>query len=621
MSQPVTQQPVTQQPDPYAEFGGSTTPAPTATPSPNTGSDPYAEFGGSVTPPTTGTNAPTTPLNSPDPNARFAVSGVGTISAPEQPKSFMGRYAKWLENVSDDIKYGTDHTGVGSVLKSLGAHGVYRGAPEAVGDFMASLPLGILKSQKGQAELTPQVLGGEKGHTWQGVKDLVGGGLQATQIPAAFVAPEESALSKEGLLSDAANAAGRATTEAAAAPKVAGVTHVYNAATGEVEAVPKPAAVPKPGIVKQVLQGKKVAQPGAQSAVREAVQTGVTTANDATAAREAAQSNVKIPDAYKDLVNEAMNQEPAWTPEKAQPIVKALGDDFEVKGSVGEGKSTNNDLDIWQKNGDISAAADALKKNGFKYSHDTPHGEVWTKGDQNIDLWDSAHEPKPGFGPDIPESEPAPVANKRSSAVGNNAPLVKGNTTILDDHLDTLAGNEKAAYKRMDDTAGFDVKALKDKLKTDKYNLKQLGSSDPDKTGRLVEAINDSTDRIAEANEKMKAAGIDPDEADALHQQRMAGEDFKKVLTTYTNADGSVNVKGLLRGSKQLRFSQYGDRLEQLTGSSDAADKFINQLDAMDKLGAHAIKAQKIAKMIGWGLAIPTGLKVAGSIAHDVLVP
>ena len=53
----MSSQPVTQRPDPYAEFGGSATPAPTATPSPNTGSDPYAEFGGSVTPPTTGTNA------------------------------------------------------------------------------------------------------------------------------------------------------------------------------------------------------------------------------------------------------------------------------------------------------------------------------------------------------------------------------------------------------------------------------------------------------------------------------------------------------------------------------------------------------------------------------------
>ena len=615
MSQPVTQQPVTQQPvtqpDPYAEFGGSTTPAPTATPSPNTGSDPYAEFGGSVTPPTTGATGTTPPVD----------------------------YTERLHQIEQQPFSGSAWNRVKQVGETL----------SAAADVLASNTLDAVKGAVHALNPNPQTPEELKARTYgtglgamyvyrmlNGLSPIARAAIHPTEIAKAIhdinASKDPTGTYLEIARDTALKGAGQALTAigtegvvkggVAAAPKIAeGVTHIFRPETGEVEAVPKPAAVPKTGIVKQVLQGKKVAQPGAQSAVREAVQTGVTTANDATAAREAAQSNVKIPDAYKDLVNEAMNQEPAWTPEKAQPIVKALGDDFEVKGSVGEGKSTNNDLDIWQKNGDISAAADALKKNGFKYSHDTPHGEVWTKGDQNIDLWDSAHEPKPGFGPDIPESEPAPVANKRSSAVGNNAPLVKGNTTILDDHLDTLAENEKATYKRMDDTAGFDVKALKDKLKIDKYNLKQLGSSDPDKVGRLVEAINDSTDRIAEANEKMKAAGIDPDEADALHQQRMAGEDFKKVLTTYTNADGSVNVKGLLRGSKQLRFSQYGDRLEQLTGSSDAADKFINQLDAMDKLGAHAIKAQKIAKMIGWGLAIPTGLKVAGSIAHDVLVP
>ena len=250
MSSQRPSQPVTQQPDPYAEFGGSTTPAPTATPSPNTGSDPYAEFGGNVTPPTTG--ATPQPLNSPDPNARFAVSGVGTISAPEQPKSFMGRYAKWLENVSDDIKYGTDHTGVGSVLKSLGAHGVYRGAPEAVGDFMASLPLGILKAQKGSAELTPQVLGGEKGHTWQGVKDLVGGGLQAVQIPASFAGPEVSA---------------------------AEMPDAITAATGKVE---------------NVLRG---GQPGMQGAIRNAAQTGEDLAEARSAAVRAAEpTRVHPPD-------------------------------------------------------------------------------------------------------------------------------------------------------------------------------------------------------------------------------------------------------------------------------------------------------------------------------------
>ena len=376
------------------------------------------------------------------------------------------------------------------------------------------------------------------------------------------------------------------------------------------------AAAPKPGIIKQVTQGEKVAQPGTQGAVREAVQTSVKAANEATTAREAVQPKVQVPDEYKDLVNEAMNQEPAWTPEKAQPVVKALGDNFEVRGSVGEGKVTNNDLDIYQKTGKLSDASDKLTDLGFKRAYETDHGEVWTndKTGQNVDLWDAQHEPKPGFGPDqTPESEPElPIANKKSPAVSANAPLVKGNTTIIDDHLDTLEANEKATYKRMDETAGFDVKALKDKLSTDKYNLKQLGSSDPDKTGRLVEAINDATDRIAEANEKMKAAGIDPDEADVLHKQRMAGEDFKKVLTKYTNADGSVNVKGLLRGSKQLRFSKYGDRLEQFFGSPDAADKFINRLDAMNKLGTQAMKKQAFAKQLLWSVLPTAALATAG---------
>ena len=223
------------------------------------------------------------------------------------------------------------------------------------------------------------------------------------------------------------------------------------------------AAAPKPGIIKQIWQGKKVAQPGTQGAVREAAQTSVKAANEATVAREAAQSKVQVPDEYKDLVNEAMNQEPAWTPEKAQPVVKALGDNFEVRGSVGEGKVTNNDLDIYQKTGKLSDASAKLTDLGFKRAYETDHGEVWTneKTGQNVDLWDAQHEPKPGFGPDqTPESEPElPIANKKSPAVSANAPLVKGNTTILDDHLDTLEANEKATYKRMDETAGFDVKA------------------------------------------------------------------------------------------------------------------------------------------------------------------
>ena len=127
----------------------------------------------------------------------------------------------------------------------------------------------------------------------------------------------------------------------------------------------------------------------------------------------------------------------------------------------------------------------------------------------------------------------------RSSDVGNT-PILQGRKSIVDDHLETLAENEKAAYRKMDDAAGFDVKADRQTLANDKYKLAQLGNTDTDITqrGRLIESINDSEDRMAAAEQKMKDAGVDPDLADSLHKQRMAGRDFRKSLIKNTNLTG-----------------------------------------------------------------------------------
>lgn len=103
------------------------------------------------------------------------------ISAQPASTGWRDSFAKWIDNVTSDIKYGSDLTGVGTVLKKMGAHGVYSGEPEAVGDFMASLPLGLLRATKGGAEVT------QSGKTWQGTKDIVGGGTQAATIPSAFM--------------------------------------------------------------------------------------------------------------------------------------------------------------------------------------------------------------------------------------------------------------------------------------------------------------------------------------------------------------------------------------------------------------------------------------------------
>jgi hypothetical protein len=219
-------------------------------------------------------------------------------------------------------------------------------------------------------------------------------------------------------------------------------------------------------------------------------------------------------------------------------------------------------------------------------------------------------------------TEATGTADESVQAGIQNKPLVEGHATVLDDHLSKLADNEKAAYQKVDEAAGFDVKAEKQQLANDQYKLKQLGNTDADITqkGNLIDAINDSTDRITEAESKMKAAGIDPQAADSIHKQRMAGQNFKKSLIKNTNpADQSVNVQGLLKDAKNLQFSKYGDRLEQFFGSKEAADNYVSQLSDMDKLGAHAMKTQAIAKMVGKYIGLPVVGTLAGAGAFEAI--
>lgn len=197
-------------------------------------------------------------------------------------------------------------------------------------------------------------------------------------------------------------------------------------------------------------------------------------------------------------------------------------------------------------------------------------------------------------------AQDAGTANDAMLSAIDNEPIQKNGTTILDDHLKALQQNAKAAYKQVDDTVGFDLKAEKLQLKNDQYKLSQLGNTDADirQRGNLIEAINDSESRIAEAEANLKAAGIDPKAPDAIHRQLQAGMDFKGVLRRSTNPDGSINVDQLTKQSNALRFSKKGDRLTQFFGSKDAADAYMNQLQQAQKVGVHAMKAQGVAKMI-----------------------
>lgn len=105
-----------------------------------------------------------------------------------------------------------------------------------------------------------------------------------------------------------------------------------------------------------------------------------------------------------DLIRQAEAAGPSWTIDKAGDVMEKLNQanprkaTFDVKGSVAKTGTSANDLDVFVRSGKISDASAALKDLGFKRSHSTPHGEVWTRGDQAIDFWVEGPnwKPKPG---------------------------------------------------------------------------------------------------------------------------------------------------------------------------------------------------------------------------------
>lgn len=202
--------------------------------------------------------------------------------------------------------------------------------------------------------------------------------------------------------------------------------------------------------------------------------------------------------------------------------------------------------------------------------------------------------------------EPAQAAIRSAVGAGEDTPMLNGNKTVLDNHLANLKAQESAAYKKLDDAAGFDVKELRNKMSNDQYKLKQLGNTDADKSAaeKLNSSIEDAKTRIADAEKKVGAAGIDPKEADNLFKSRKAGEDLKKALVSATSPDGeTVNVDKLMEGAKKLRFNKYGDRLSQYLGK-EGADELLHKLQAAQDLGQSAVKKQQIAKWVTGGVGL-----------------
>ena len=107
---------------------------------------------------------------------------TGTISAaPTGAKA-------WLNDAENDVLHGGQNTFIGKLLHAAGANpnGAEAGVSPAVAQNMASVPLGVIHTAQGIADMPD--------HPVTGGLHALGGALQTATLPLSFIAPETQAL-------------------------------------------------------------------------------------------------------------------------------------------------------------------------------------------------------------------------------------------------------------------------------------------------------------------------------------------------------------------------------------------------------------------------------------------
>lgn len=299
----------------------------------------------------------------PQPQQQFTPTAI--ISATPQPTTASGKVERWARNVADDLRYGTDLTGIGTVLKKMGAHGIDSEQPGA-GEMIESLPLGLTQLLTGIAETA------QSGKRWQGAKDAAGGALNAATVPSAFVAPEGAELAGQG-----ADALGSAASKAT------------NAVSNTLKAATDPQAVQQPlqqGIRNILSSAAKDAginlQPSAS--IRDAV-------SDLSAAVKAKGSAI-----YKQL--------DAATGGRFQRFQDAL-DNIEKGLNESLGVDPDKHDALLQRKGEVEAAQqsalDQAKANGTDPSLIQKANQLWKQSSALSDLSNSLRQTVTGLRPEL----------------------------------------------------------------------------------------------------------------------------------------------------------------------------------------------------------------------------
>jgi hypothetical protein len=234
--------------------------------------------------------------------------------------------------------------------------------------------------------------------------------------------------------------------------------------------------------------------------------------------------------------------------------------------------------------------------------------------------------PKPGLvkkvlkGKSV-EQEPAQTALK--NAAGTDEESLQETLTK------PIAENQAKAdslYDEMDKT-GVDVKNLTQKLRNTERKLTQLTDT-PEDQALETKLINSREGLI----QKIKDSGVSEDqinEADTQFQKTKALSDIRsRIFKNPSVVEGdvahgtpeTVNVDSTIKALKKLQNTKYGDRVEQAFGK-EGANQLFDKLYEAQRMGAHALKVQNVAKWIGKIVGAGTVLagteKVLGAVKSN----
>jgi len=341
------------------------------------------------------------------------------------------------------------------------------------------------------------------------------------------------------------------------------------------------AGVPKPGIIKQVLKGGKVAQQPAQTALRTAAQKATPALSKM---QEVDQFPVKL--VYDDEGN-----------------VVDLDGRHRVMQAIDEGKETMP-VQTKLRDGSIQTLNVAPKDIAEKFGV-TKESLAATDEGQTYRA---------------PSGQPRPTAVKESVAT-SATPTTTELRESLTAPIEAAEKNADALYKPIDDAAGTDFKGLSKKLRDTNFKIRM--STNPTDEAAWEAKRTEIEDTIADAKQRAAEAGVPDDQlakADAQFKKMSALTDIEKKVFKNVNVvhptTGEVNIDSAVKELQKLQDNtKYGSpRLEQAFGKDNT---LLEDMKAANRLGIKAPKRQNLAKgLLKYGLGGAAGLEILHKVVE-----